>query len=207
MGAALQTARSRLIGLPGTFTYSQARKDAHLTDRHLAILREQGLIDAISRGLYRRVDMAENSDRAATDIDLLEIAHRAPAATLCLTTALARHDLTDAIPATIDVALPRGRHRPAVNVPVSWHSFDQSTFSIGREQLGLDDETTIGIYCAERCIIDAFRLSHLEGEDLAVEALRRWLRRRGNNPSTLLTTAQAFPKAQRSLRHALRILL
>ncbi|MEV4635939.1 hypothetical protein AB0J80_01170 [Actinoplanes sp. NPDC049548] len=207
MGTALQTARTRLQGLPATFTYSQARKDAHLTDRHMAVLREQGLIDAISRGLYRRVDKALSGDHGPLDIDLLEIAHRAPAATLCLTTALARHDLTDAIPATIDVALPRGRHRPAVNVPVSWHSFDQSTYAIGREHLRLDNHTTIGIYSAERCIIDAFRLSHLEGEDLPIEALRRWLRRRGNIPSTLLTMAQAFPKAQRSLRYALRILL
>lgn len=32
-----------------------------------------------------------------------------------------------------------------------------------------------GLYDAERCILDAFRLRHLEGEEMAFKALRRWL--------------------------------
>jgi predicted transcriptional regulator of viral defense system len=214
MGATLQTARERLRVLPATFTYAQARKAARLTDRHLSALRTEGLIDPVSRGLYRRMDLPTQAGAGVpeagldpADIDLLEIARRAADATLCLTTALARHDLTDAIPAAIDVALPRGRHRPTTRAPVTWHSFNPATFAIGREELRLESVTTIGVYSAERSIIDVFRLGHLEGEDVAVEALKRWLRRRDSSPSSLLDMARAFPKAQRSLRHALRILL
>ena len=79
-------------------------------------------------------------------MDLLEIACRAPAATLCLTSALARHGLTDEIPSTIDVALPRGRHRPVTLAPVTWHLFDPATFPLGREELRVDEQTTIGVY-------------------------------------------------------------
>ncbi|MCW2542411.1 MAG: hypothetical protein JWN95_4136 [Frankiales bacterium] len=81
------------------------------------------------------------------------------------------------------------------------------TFDIGRDELALTAGTAIGLYTPERCIIDAFRLRHLEGPETAVEALRRWLRRRGAQPATLLSMARAFPKAEPALRSTLEILL
>ncbi|HEX5542390.1 MAG TPA: type IV toxin-antitoxin system AbiEi family antitoxin domain-containing protein [Micromonospora sp.] len=186
--------------LPATFSYSQAL-DAGLSERRLYRLRDQGVIESIGRGLYRR------HDADAADIDLIEIARRASSATLCLTTALARHGLTDEIPARIDVALPRGRHRPATSAPVAWHAFAPATFEIGRTELALDEETSIGLYSPERSIVDAIRLRHQEGPELAYTTLRRWLRRRGASPTELLATARRFPNAERALREALEILL
>lgn len=141
------------------------------------------------------------------DPDLLDIARRASLATLCLTSALARHELTDEIPATIDVALPRGTYRPAVQAPVSWHLFGPGTFGIGRTTVPVDDETSIGLYDAPRCIIDAARLRHREGNELFYNALRRWLSRRGSSPAKLLAMARHFPRAERTLREAMEILL
>ncbi|MFC3492900.1 nucleotidyl transferase AbiEii/AbiGii toxin family protein [Glycomyces rhizosphaerae] len=77
---------------------------------------------------------------------------------------------------------------------MAWHSFDPETFEIGHTELELDEETVIGLYGPERSIIDAFRLRHLEGHELAVEALKRWLRRPGSSPATLLAMARDFPK-------------
>ena len=54
--------------------------------------------------------------------------------------------------------------------------------------------------------LDAFRLRHLEGADLANEALKRWLRR-GGQPSELLALARSFPRALTALRDTLEILL
>lgn len=186
--------------LPSTFTYSQAMA-AGISRWRLYRLRDQGAIDLVSRGLYRRCEAEE------VDLDLIEIARRAPLATLCLTTALARHGLTDEIPSRIDVALPRGRHRPVTTAPVAWHSFDPVTFEVGRTTLPLDPETSIGIYNPERSIIDAIRLRHREGPDLVYGALKRWLRQRGAAPSTLLAMARHLPQAERPLREALEILL
>ena len=44
-------------------------------------------IERISRGLYRRTDLLP------VDLDLTEIAGRRPDATICLSSALARHEL------------------------------------------------------------------------------------------------------------------
>ena len=189
-----------LASLPATFSYTDART-AGLSDRRLYALRDQGLIDQIGRGLFRR------PDAAAVDPDLLEISRRAPEATLCLVTALARHGLTDIIPAEIDVALPRGRRHLRTTAPASWHSFAADTFTIGHNTITLGDDDSIGIYDPERCLVDTFRLRHREGSDIANEALRRWLRRPGSRPTTLITMARSFPGAEPALRTALEILL
>lgn len=190
-----------LATLPSVFSYTEGRA-AGLSNRQLYDLREAGAIEQLDRGLYRRPTSAADADP-----DLLKIAHSAPRATLCSTTALVRHDLSDAIPARIDVALPRGQRHPRTNAPVTWHTFARDTFDLGRDELDLGEATTIGLYSPERCIIDAFRLRHLEGPETAVEALRRWLRRRGSQPATLLNMARAFPKAEPALRATLEILL
>lgn len=187
--------------LPSTFSYSEARGRG-VSERRLYALRDAGLLEVLGRGLYRRTDAPIEADT-----DLLEIAHRAAQSTLCLTTALARHGLSDAIPGSIDVALPRGHRRPRTQAPVTWHAFAAETFEIGRMELPLADGMGIGLYGAERCIVDAFRLRHREGPEVAHEALRRWLRRRGTQPAALLAMARSFPKAEPALRAALEILL
>lgn len=191
------------IALPGeldvVFSYSDARR-AGLSDRQLRALREEGEIEQLGRGLYARSEVS-------ADLDLLEVAARAPTATLCLTSALARHDLTDEIPARIDVALPRTSRLPVVSAPVRWHRFDADTFEIGRSPLEVGG-LSMGIYDAERSICDAYRLRHDEGADQATEALKRWLRRRGSQPSSLLRMAKQFgPRAETPIRRALEILL
>ncbi len=192
---------SGVSALPAVFSYTDAR-EAGLSSRRLYELRDAGTVEQLGRGLFRRPGTSDNADP-----DLLEITHRAPRATLCLTSALARHDLSDAIPPTIDVALPRGQRHPRLQAPVTWHSFAPDTFDLGRDELPLSKTMAIGLYGPERCIIDAFRLRHQEGSETAIEALRRWLRRGGSQPAALLRMARFFPKAEPSLRAALEILL
>lgn len=186
--------------LPAAFTYTQARRSG-LSDRQLRQLRDSGQVEPVSRGVYLR------PEAAGTDADLLEIAARAPEATLCLRSALARHELIDDIPFEIDLALPRGRRPPATTAPFRWHHFDRDTFDVGRGSLALADELSVGLYSPERCIVDAFRLRHQEGRELAHQALKAWLRRRQARPAALLRLAAAFPKAEPSLRQALELLL
>lgn len=186
--------------LPPTFSYQEARA-LGLSKRALYAMRDAGQIESLSHGVYRRRDAAN------ADEDLLELAYRAQQATLCLGTALSRHQLSDEIPTALDVAVPRGTHVPKTRVPVRWHRFEPATFEIGREELSLGSATTIGLYTPERCIVDAFRLRGREGHDMANEALRRWIRRRGAQPSALLAMAANFPRATTPLRRALEVLL
>lgn len=186
-----------LAVLPDTFRYSEARE--RISERQLRQLIVDGHITAISRGLYRKSEWIG-------DEDLIEIAAKSPRATICLRSALAKHDLIDDIPSEIDIAIPRGSWAPDMTAPVRWRHFDPDTFEIGRELLDIGAQRSIGIFSAERSIIDAFRMRHLDGPDLANEALKRWLRR-GGQPSDLLQLTRSFPRTLTSLRQTLEILL
>ena len=118
------------------------------------------------------------------------------------------HELTDEIPARSDIAIPRGTQPVTVHhAPIAWHRFDADTFSIGRTEHALPAGSSIGLYSAERTLIDLFRLRHAWGSDLALGALKRWLRGRGNSPGSLLTMAEDFPKARPAIQQALEVLL
>jgi len=186
--------------LGDTFTYGEA-KQAGVGDRRLYALRDSGEILTLGGGVYRW------ADAAPADSDLIEIAERVPLATLCLETALARHGLIDAIPAAIDIAIPRGSTRPSLQAPARIHQFDPRTFDLGREELDVGARRPLGLYTAERCLVDVVRLRHLEGSDIAWEALRRWLGRSGRNPAQLIELAREFPRAEPALRQALEVLL
>jgi predicted transcriptional regulator of viral defense system len=186
--------------LPSTFTFAEATA-AGLSKHEIYALRDSGQIEVLSRGLYRR------ANAPLAELDLIEIARRAPLATLCLTTALVRHGLSDEIPPSIDVALPRGTRNPVTGTPVTWHHFGRATFEIGRKAIRLDASTSIGEYTAERCIVDAFRTRATSGHELANESLKRWLRRSGANPASLLKLANAFPRTVVPIRRAIEMLL
>jgi len=187
-------------GLSELFSYTDARRHG-LSDRQIRRLSEEGAIERIGRGLFSRTTLD-------VDPDLIEVAFRSERATICLTSALARHDLTDEIPASIDLALPRGTRAPATSAPITWHQFDPKTFDLGRADLDVGAGYRIGLYSAERSICDAFRLRHLEGSEQAVEALKRWLRRPGSQPSRLFAlAAEMGPRATEPIRSALQILL
>jgi predicted transcriptional regulator of viral defense system len=188
--------------LPITFRYQDAVR-AGVSDRRLRSLLHTGDVERIARGLYRQTAASED----LADLDLVEIARRASRATLCLVTALARHGLTDQIPARIDIALPRGERARAVMAPVTWHRFAAATFDVGREEVSVGAGTRIGLYTPERCLIDMFRLRHQEGPDVALEALKAWLRRPGSQPGSLLKMAEPFPHAVAPMRATLEVLL
>ena len=197
----MTAAANSLRGVLGdTFTYGEARRAA-VSDKRLYRLRDAGEIVALGGGVYRW------ADAPLADDDLVEIAERVPLATICLETALARHGLIDTIPAAIDIAVPRGSTRPALRAPIRLHQFDRSTFELGRDSLDVGTRQPIGLYSAERSIIDVIRLRHREGSDVAWEALRRWLARPGRSPAQLMELSARLPRAEPALRRALEVLL
>lgn len=185
--------------LPKVFTTAEASQ-LGVPRRQLYVWLEQELIESLGRGLFMRAG-------TKGDPDLIEVAKRAPGATLCLVSALARHDLTDQIPGAIHVALRRSQRQPRTLAPVIWHRFAESTFEVGRKEIRVGAGCTLGLYTPARSIIDAFRIRHLEGGDVAIEALRRWLQSPGNQPAKLLAMARRFPSSEKSIQAALEVLL
>lgn len=190
-----------LPALAPAFTLDDARAAGLRKDQVYGLL-HTGQIERLGHAVYVRtgsIDPALAPLAAATALR--------PAATLCLTSALLHHDLTDQIPFGTDIALPRGQRHPAGFEHVTWRSFDPSTFDIGRDEFTAAEGLRLAVYSPERTIVDCFRLAHQEGADVAYTALRRWIRRRGSSPAALLRVAASFPKALPRIRQALEALL
>jgi predicted transcriptional regulator of viral defense system len=180
-----------------------------LADAPTAGLSKDRLYARVATGQLQRVGRGVFVDPDKIDAGLASLAAATalqPGATLCLTSALVQHDLSDMIPFTTSIALPRGTRHPAGFEHVTWHSFAADTFEIGRTRLETVGGIDVFTYSPERTIIDTFRLAHREGSDVAVEALKRWLRG-GGQPSNLLAPARAFPRTATRIRQTLEILL
>jgi len=189
-----------LRSLPAAFTRQQALASgmsAALLDR----LTTEGDLERFAHGLY------VNERDGLIDQDLAEARLRSPLATICLTSALVRHGLIDEIPTRIDLAVPRGSHLPALRAPVAWHKYEPDAFDIGRQREKVARGLEIGIYDAERSIVDAFNPRLELPRAQAIEALRAWLRRKGAQPSSLLRIAQHWPHARAGLLEVLQVLL
>ncbi|BAS14206.1 conserved hypothetical protein [Arthrobacter sp. Hiyo8] len=186
----------------GLFSIADATEHG-VSHSSLYRMRNAGLVERIGSGLY----IAGTGIEA--EIDLLEASRKAPLATICLTSALARHGLIDEIPSSIDLALPRGKTPPQLSAPVTWHIFDKATFDVGRSSMAVEgeNEARIGIYSPERSIVDAFRLRASAGYETGIEALRNWLKRPGSQPARLMEIASSVPRAKGPLRQAMEVLL
>lgn len=184
--------------LPDTFTAAEAGRGG-VSRRALERMLVTGSVERVGRGLYRR------TEGEPVDYDLLEVAVKAHRPTLCLISALSRHELTDIIPSVHDIAVPRGVWQPVVSAPVRWHKFDVPTFDIGRDEVRVDGRHALGLYDAPRSIVDAYRLRHEVGPEVANEALRRWLRR-GGKPADLMRMAKDFRAARPAVLSALQVL-
>jgi predicted transcriptional regulator of viral defense system len=173
---------------------------AGVTWRDLYALRDAGQILELSRGLFQLADRAGGSNP-----DFVVVCARAPHGMICLNSALAYWDLSDDIPDRVHLAVPAGAHRPTIDYPPTRvHVFQASTFGLGRLAQQGEQGERFWISDRERTVVDAFRLRHRLGEDLAHAALRRYLQGRAQ-PARLSDYARAL-RVWGPLTGALRVL-
>jgi predicted transcriptional regulator of viral defense system len=158
---------------------------AGISRRTLYAMRDDGILDVLSRGVYRLASLP-----GLEQPDLVTVATRIPRGVICLISALAFHELTTQIPHSIDVALVMGSERPRIDYPpVSVFWFSGEAFTSGIETHRFDG-TEVRIYGAEKSIADAFKYRNKLGLDTALEALRTWRSRRGVKTERLLQFAR-----------------
>jgi hypothetical protein len=147
--------------------------DAGIHARWLRRLQDEGLIERARPGLYRSTDAPETTDQT-----LFEACAVVPEGVICLTSALAYHQLTTANPSTIQMAIPRDRWRPSVTYPpIRFFEFRPRLMNLGIQRIAGPRGRELRVFNAERAVCDAFRLRRVVGKDIALEALQSYLRR------------------------------
>lgn len=185
----MNTAREKAIDMirkQGGIIRTQEALRRGIHRRTLYGLRDDGMLLPTSRGLYRLADM----ESFPTEIDLVNVAKLVPHGVICLISALFFHELTTQIPHEIWLAVDRKARKPKVDYPpVRSIFFTGSCFHEGIEVHRIMEQD-VRIYNAPKTVIDCFRWRNEVGLDVALEAARSYLKRRGASPSILMDYAK-----------------
>jgi predicted transcriptional regulator of viral defense system len=153
--------------------------------RDLYALRDAGILEAFSRGLYRLTELPPLAEP-----DLVTVAARVPKAVVCLISALHFHGLTTEIPRNVSIALPRGTARPRLAwPPLRVYYFSRAMFDLGIETHP-HDGLGIRVYVAAKTVADCFKFRNRIGMDVPIEALRSGLSERKFTPAEVMRFAK-----------------
>ena len=156
-----------------------------ITRYMLYSLRDKGIIEQVSRGVYRLAELPPISNP-----DLVTVSLRFPNAVVCLISALSYHNITTQVPHIVSVAVPRGSRIPSLDYPpVQAHRFSNEAYNTGIENHAIDG-VSVKIYTPEKTLADCFKFRNKLGMDVVIEALRLYRSRQRFNLEKLLKCAE-----------------
>ena len=159
---------------------------AHGITRYMLYsLRDKGIIEQVSRGVYRLVELPPMSSP-----DLITVSLRFPNAVICLISALSHHNITTQIPHAVSVAVKRDSRVPSLDYPpIQAHKFSNEAYNSGIEIHKIDG-VAVKIYSPEKTLADCFKFRNKIGMEVVLEALKLYGSRQQFNLEKLLTYAK-----------------
>lgn len=135
-------------------------------------LSRQGHLVRVGRGLYALPDASASTHRS-----FAEVSKSIPKAVICLLSALRFHGLTTQLPSEVWIALDQKARRPTrTTFPIRIAHFSGASLREGIEEHVIDG-VTVRIYSAAKTVADCFKFRNKVGTDIAVEALRDYLKK------------------------------
>lgn len=169
--------------MPGVFRTRDVRK-LKIHTRNLSAMVNQGLLEKISRGIYRL------PGRPQENPDMVNVASRVPKGVVCLISALAYHGLTTQIPREVYLAAARGTEMPRLDYPpIRLFRFSREALAGGTET-HIIEGVPVKIFSPEKTLADCFKFRGKVGLDTAIEALKMYLRRKNKDINKLMTYAK-----------------
>ncbi len=162
--------------------------DVGITAATLSRMERQGLIVRLARGLYQLPDASLDANHS-----LAEAAKLVPKGVVCLVSALAFHELTDAVPARVWLAIgPKDRRPKKSHPPLQFVRFSEKLLRSGVEE-HIIEGVRVRVTDPARTVVDLFRYRQRAGKryqqspglNLALEGLREALRLRKASPSEI----------------------
>ena len=170
MNAAMENVIERMEQLGG-LARTRDLLSQGISSRTLYRMRDAGLVDCVSRGLYQLPDLV------LEDPDLETVMKRIPSAVVCLVSALSIHGITTEIPHEVYLALDRGSKKPRIDYPpirLFWMSGDAFSEGVEQHKTGT---VSVPVYCVEKTLADCFKYRNKIGMDVVLEALKLYRER------------------------------
>ena len=156
-----------------------------LSWRQIQNLLDDSTLERVGRGLYVWRKVPPSQYRT-----LAEAAVRVPHGVVCLLSALAFHRLGTQVPHAVWMAVRRGSRLPRGSPQIEIVQFSGDAWTHGVEEHEIE-RTTVKITSPAKTVADCFKFRSKVGQDVAVEALRDYLRRRGRSIDDLFQAADA----------------
>jgi predicted transcriptional regulator of viral defense system len=139
-----------------------------ITAATVSRLEREGAIVRLARGLYQLPDASVDANHT-----LAEAAKLVPRGVICLTSALAYHELTDQMPAKVWIAIGPKDWRPRFTYPPARFAHFPSTQLRTGVEHHIIDGVDVPIFGATKTIADLFRHRRVVGLNVALEGLRK----------------------------------
>jgi predicted transcriptional regulator of viral defense system len=165
----------------------RARDASHwgISRPELQRLTQAGVLEHVGRGLYVPVRA-----RVTEHHTLAEAAKRVQAGVVCLVSALSFHKMTTQSPHEVWLALDVKARKPTTDWPplrIVRFSGDALAFGVEKHMI---EGIQVSITSRAKTVADCFKYRNKIGIDVAVEALREYLKKRGRSMDELLRAAK-----------------
>lgn len=158
---------------------------AGIHPRSLYAMRDEGIVEVLSRGVYRLSELPPLGDP-----DLVSVSLRIPKSVVCLISALSFYEITTQIPHQVYIAIDRHSRPPKVDFPpVRIFRFTGDAYKSGIETHQTEG-VQLRVYCPEKTISDCFKYRNKIGLDVALEALKLYRERIGFKVDDLMHFAR-----------------
>jgi predicted transcriptional regulator of viral defense system len=161
-------------------------KDAGIPRTYLKRLRDRGVLEQVDRGLYRL------ADAPTTELgSLADVSKRVPNGVICLLSALQVHGMTTEAPHAVWVLIDRHARFPKVASPkleVVRASGAARTHGV---EVRTIESVKVPLTTPAKTVADCFRFRRHVGLDVALAALKDYLRHRKGSIDALVEAARA----------------
>ena len=151
------------------FSVAEAQRIG-ISRARLKIFADSGRVERFARGVYGPSDAAFSPFFEAEILAL-----RGVEFVVALESALRFHDLTEAMPHEMWIAMRTAARKPAVEFPIHVVRVGQQSYEDGIEEHRLGG-TTIRVYSMAKTVADLFKFRSYVGMELAVSALKHCLK-------------------------------
>jgi predicted transcriptional regulator of viral defense system len=167
----------------GGFASMKELKEANFHTREITLLVKERTIQKIKPGFYRLSDYGYFKD---VNLSLITVCRADPQAVICLISALDYYEMTDFNPSEIYYAIPHSQKKKSISYPPVKAFFFRERFYKPGINIIHTKYGELKIYNKEKTICDMFRYRNKLGEDLAMQALKNYLKQKKKSIATLI---------------------
>lgn len=158
-------------------------KSAGITAATIGRMRDDGEVIRLARGLYKLPDAPLDANHS-----LAEAAKRLPKGVVCLTSALAFHELTDQLPRSVWIAIGKNDWSPQDEPALRIVRFTDTLLAQDVKMTSIEG-VPVKVFGVAKTIADCFRHRRSVGQSVALEGLQEALRQRKATPAEIARSA------------------